>query len=286
MQKKIGIIVVSYHNPDMTIRYVTMELPKLTTPYTLVVVNVATTREESLQLAEACGLCLVDDDGTHTLPDSQGYLIWDKDNLGYAKGNNKGVRFLNSFGTFSHYLFSNDDIEIRDINILDVLVDSMKEHSDVACIGPRIIGVDGHDQSPHGRYISPYRLIGWRLFPFLRKKKNSSPQGEKNTPSAHYTYWVCGAFMMVDAKAFNNVEMFDNNTFLYYEEVILSERLSLIEKKVYYEPAVAVLHYEGGSSTTVSEKKRETEKMSREYYFKEYKHVNSIAMALHRFLAK
>ena len=127
MQRKIGIVVVSYHNPDMTTRYVSKELPKLTTPYTLVVVNVAATREESSQLAEACGLCFVDDDGTHKFPDSQGYLIWDNDNLGYAKGNNKGVRFLNSIGTFSHYLFSNDDIKIINTNILDVLISRSRQ---------------------------------------------------------------------------------------------------------------------------------------------------------------
>lgn len=35
----IGIIVVSYHNPDMTARFVNNELIKLTTPFSLVIVN-------------------------------------------------------------------------------------------------------------------------------------------------------------------------------------------------------------------------------------------------------
>lgn len=280
MQRKIGIVVVSYHNPDMTTRYVTTELPKLTTPYTLVVVNVAATKEDSIKLADACGLCFRDDVESPTVAKAKGYLIWRPDNLGYAKGNNEGVRFLNSIGEFSHFVFSNDDIEIRDTNILDVLSEKMSEYDDVACIGPRIVGIDGHDQSPHDRYISPYRLIGWRLFPFLRKRKDPSPQSENITPSSRYTYWVCGAFMMVEAKEFLKIDMFDENTFLYYEEAILAERLIMNGKKVFFEPSVEVVHYEGGSSMNSNKIKRMHERNSRSYYFKEYKHINPIMIGL------
>lgn len=280
MQRNIGVIVVSYHNPDMTTRYVTKELPKLTTPYTLVVVNVAATREDSQRLADACGLCLVDDEQKVAEESTRGYLIWDESNLGYARGNNKGVRFLNTIGMFTHYLFSNDDIEIKEPDILDVLADSMEAHADVACIGPRIIGIDGHDQSPHDRYISPYRLIGWKLFPWLRKKRQQSVMPPNEMPSSRYTYWVCGAFMMVEAASFLKVQMFDEATFLYFEEAILSERLKLIGKKIYYEPLVEVLHYEGGSSEKSNRTKRKYEKESRTYYMKKYKKESSILIKL------
>lgn len=261
----------------MTTHYVTKELPKLTTPYTLVVVNVAATREDSQRLADACGLCLVGDGQKIAEESSQGYVIWDEENLGYARGNNKGVRFLNTLGTFTHYLFSNDDIEIRESDILDVLADSMEAHADVACIGPRIIGIDGHDQSPHDRYISPYRLIGWKLFPGLRKKKQPSVLLSNEKPSSRYTYWVCGAFMMVNAESFLKAKMFDEATFLYFEEVILSERFLQIGKRVYFDHSVSVVHYEGGSSN--SSKKVQYERDSRIHYFRVYKKVNCLTLA-------
>ena len=263
----------------MTTHYVKKELPKLTTPYTLVVVNVAATREDSQRLADACGLCLVDEKNIVS-SSANGYLIWDDENLGYARGNNKGVRFLNSIGTFTHYLFSNDDIEIRESDILGLLVDSMEAHADVACIGPRIIGIDGRDQSPHDRYISPYRLIGWKLFPWLRKKKQQSVLPSNEMPSSRYTYWVCGAFMMVEAASFLKVQMFDEATFLYFEEVILSERFLRIGKRVFFDSSVAVVHYEGGSSEKSNVLKHKQEMKSRTHYLKQYKHVNGFVVSL------
>jgi GT2 family glycosyltransferase len=264
----------------MTTRYVTKELTKLTTPYTLVVVNVAAPREDSQRLADACGLCLVDDGQKVAEECSRGYVIWDEENLGYARGNNKGVRFLNTIGTFTHYLFSNDDIEIKEPDILDVLADSMEAHADVACIGPRIIGIDGHDQSPHDRYISPYRLIGWKLFPWIRKKRQQSVMPPNEMPSSRYTYWVCGAFMMVEAASFLKVQMFDEATFLYFEEVILSERFLRIGKRVFFDSLVAVVHYEGGSSEKSNALKHKQEMKSRTHYLKHYKHVNSLMVSL------
>jgi GT2 family glycosyltransferase len=276
MKRNIGVIVVSYHNPDMTTRYVTVELSKLTTSYTLVVVNVAATKEESKQLAENCGLCLVDE--KYEQSDSpKGYLIWDEENIGYSRGNNKGVRFLNTIGTFTHYLFSNDDIKIIDVNILHILVNCIDKHKEAACVGPRVVGLNGQDQSPHDIYISPYRLIAWKLLPFLRRRK-SKTEGftDQSIPFSRYTYWVCGAFMLVDAQCFLKVGMFDEATFLYFEEVILSERLAKIKKKMYYESSVQVIHYEGGSSEKSTQIKRKHEKESRTYYYKKYKHIKSL----------
>ena len=114
----VGIIVVSYHNPTMTIRFVKDELSKLKFPFTLVVVNNDANREESLDLAEKCGLSFVDEDGISEIPDDSKFLIWSPKNLGYAKGNNKGVAFLNRIGGFTHFLFLYYDIEIRDSDIL------------------------------------------------------------------------------------------------------------------------------------------------------------------------
>ena len=68
--QNVGVVVVSYHNENMTKKYITEELPKLETNYTLVVVNNASTREESCKLANVCGLTFVDNEmgGTFLMP--------------------------------------------------------------------------------------------------------------------------------------------------------------------------------------------------------------------------
>lgn len=288
MQSETGIIVVSYHNANMTIKYVNQELPKLTVPYTLVVVNVDASIKESRKLASACNLCLVDEETNIQNGSHQGYLIWSQENLGYAKGNNLGVQFLEGLGiNFDYFLFSNDDIEIVDSNVLEILAERMRLESNIACIGPRITGLDGKEQSPHDRYISPLRHMGWRIFPFLRRKKRSHPMQTTQRLNGRRTYWVCGAFMMVDAKRFTQIKGFDPYTFLYYEEVILSERLKAQGWECYYEPSVQVIHYEGSSTSgTPSKEKQKREMRSRLHYYRQYRKVSPITLFLYKLVCR
>lgn len=273
MSLNIGIVVVSYHNEAMTQKYVTQELTKLLTPYTVVVVNNDSTEENSRQLANECGLGFVKEDSSvEELLPNKGYLIWSPENLGYAKGNNKGVRFLDRIGNFTHYLFSNDDIEIKQSNILEILIKKMSQDERIGVIGPRVVGLDGRDQSPHDTYVSPYRLIGWKLLPFLRKKNNSKGENVQPKPLSRFTYWVQGSFMLIDAQVFKEVGMFDENTFLYYEEPILAEKLLLIGKSMYFDSDVEIAHYEGGS-TKRNKYSLKIEMNSCIYYMQKYKKV-------------
>lgn len=281
MSKKIGIVIVAYHNEAMTKKYVTEELPKLSEEFELVVVNNDATAEESRKLAEECGLTFVEDDTqTESLERGRGYLIWSQGNLGYARGNNKGVRFLNRIGEFAYYLFSNDDIEIKQPATIGMLLGKMGELGNVSAIGPRVLGLDGRDQSPHDRYISPWRLIGWRLLSFLRRKHEApTDSAPSSKPDSRYTYWVQGSFLLVDARAFCQVGMFDENTFLYFEEPILAERMLAIGKRMYFDSDVEIVHYEGGS-TKRNKKKEQIENESRFYYFRKYKGVNRMMLLL------
>lgn len=284
---KVGIVVVSYHNPSMTIRFVKNELTKLKMQYTLVVVNNDSTNEDSLDLAEMCGVSFVDDDINGDVPQNSSYLIWSPENLGYAKGNNKGVAFLNRIGGFTHFLFSNDDIEIKDSGILENLCTAMDSYPKVGIIGPKIVGLDGREQNPHDSYISPYRQIGWKLFRPFRKKRNQSAIAFETIVDSHprTTYWVCGAFMMVRADAFNQVGGFDARTFLYYEEVILAEKFRNIGQDVMYIPSCSVIHFEGGSSkNTPSKRSLQISKDSSLIYYRYYRHVNPLVLMLYKLI--
>ena len=284
---KLGIVVVSYHNPAMTIRFVKNELTKLKMQYTLVIVNNDSSMSKSLDLAEKCGVSFVDDDINGKVPNNSSYLIWSPGNLGYAKGNNKGVAFLNRIGGYTHFLFSNDDIEIKDSDILEKLWAVMDSHPRIGIVGPRIVGLDGREQSPHDCYISPYRHIGWKLLKPFRKKRKQNNIAFETACNSHpkITYWVCGAFMMVRADVFNQVGGFDTRTFLYYEEVILAEKFKNLGLGVMYVPSCCVVHFEGGSSkNTPSKRSLQISKESSFVYYKYYRHVNPWVLMLYKII--
>lgn len=85
--------------------------------------------------------------------------------------------------------------------------------------------------------------------------------------------------MLVNAVVFNEIGMFDENTFLYYEEPILAEKMLQIGKRMYFDSDVEIVHYEGGS-TKRNPKKEKIEMESRIYYMSKYKHVNKIVLFL------
>lgn len=310
-----GIVVVSYHNAENTQKFVTNQLSRLTDDYRTVIVAVDADEIYGKILAEKCGLLYIKSPNQVTV-NSHGWCISIKENLGYARGNNLGVEILKKSGIeFEYYLFSNDDIEILDSDILARLSRALKQNNSIAGVGPRIIGLDGKDQSPHRKYISPQRQIGWKLFPFLRKKRTRNSiysdnnvetisesskyqtnktysitaveQAKKNVPPTNgQCYWVSGAFLMVKADKFNAVNGFDHRTFLYFEEAILSERFLKKGWYFYYEPSATVIHYEGGSTTIKSTIRNAIEKESRMLYYKEYKHVNRFILWLYNWLER
>lgn len=302
-----GIIIVSYHNEEGTVRYIKEELSKLTDDIRIVVVAVDSDTVHAQAIAERCGLSFVDNG---CIADSnKGWVVYSQENLGYAKGNNFGVQFLQQTGLkFDYYLFSNDDITIVNNHIISQLAQGMQSNGNTGGIGPRVIALDGTDQSPHRKYISPQRLIGWRLLPFLRKKQrknihidrldpiaNISKRNRKELDSAKILasasptppdpgecYWVSGAFIMVCSECFNQAGGFDDRTFLYYEEVILAERFKLKGWIFRYEPSVCVIHYEGGSTDIKSKKRDAIEMQSRLLYYCEYMHVNRLMLWLYK----
>lgn len=307
-----GIVVVSYHNADGTSKYVTKQLMRLSDNYRVVVVAVDADEQYGQKLADDCGLAFINTP-KQVVQHSKGWCIAAKENLGYAKGNNLGVEVLkNSDIHFDYYLFSNDDIEIMTPDALSKLGNAMRKDENIAGVGPRIIGLDGTDQSPHIRYISPQRLIGWKLLSFLRKKRRGSAVytnrsslsvaevskaqqekftaaqaitlASKNPPPRGVCYWVSGAFMMVRSDRFEAVDGFDPRTFLYFEEVILAERFIRHGWHFAFEPSATVVHYEGGSTTVKNSRRNAIEKESRMLYYKEYRRVNTILLWLYKWI--
>lgn len=259
----------------MTIRFVKEELAKIKVAYAAVIVDNAGTETSSRKLAEDCGASFQ--------PQASGggnrFLIWTPENLGYAKGNNLGVDFLkNLYPDIDFWLFSNDDVIIQGDEVIPCLINGLTAHPECRAAGPRVTTSAGQEQSPHDHEISIWRQMGWRLFPWLRKLKISGLKCRKRssvsveTGKSRITYWVSGAFMLVEAKAFQLVGGFDPATFLYFEEILLAERLKKKHFRMLFVPEVQVIHLDGSSSKGDCRISRyQLESMC--YFYRRYKHV-------------
>ena len=247
----LGIVIVIYKSFDQILAYVRKELPKISLPWRAVIVDVGCTLESSKRIAEALNIPLFTDSDT-TIGNSSVVLLHCKDNLGYARGNNLGTRFLlKNQPDIDKLLISNDDIELLDANVVDVMASRLDSTDELAVIGPGIINLKDQPQPPFFAAPDPWYLIRRNIgIPFLGHDFFELPWDE-HCPTQN-VYAVSGCFFMIRASDFLAIGMFDERTFLYWEENILGMKLLKSGKKTLYDPSVRIRHFVGNTTGSVA----------------------------------
>lgn len=267
----LGVILINYHSEEEAIKFIKNELCHIQYLHKIVIVNNTNSDESQTLLENKLKELELYDELNKSI-----FIISKNENLGYARANNFGAEFLKEKFNPKYLLFSNTDIVFTDKIVVDSLIEKLNQlPDDFSVIGPRVFGLDGLDQSPHYE-ISFKRYFLWNTLPFLRgklkflqKKKDQSIKNLESGPC----YWVSGCFFIAKSKDFFQVGMFDEYTFLYGEEKMLSERLLREDKKNYFFSSVSLFH-EHGSTTKKHIKNRKVKEMifnNECYYYRHYK---------------
>lgn len=278
----IGVVIINFGNPERTIRFVREECGKIGAPHQVVIVDNGSGADALAQLQAA--LLLAE---TASAPNPAAApanpnpaaapavtILPANKNLGFAKANNLGAEYAIKQGA-DLLLFVNNDIVFTDADVVDRMAAKLQSLPDAAVIGPKVVGLDGHLQSPSPkatfgqRHLLPY----WGKLVYGRRKLREKMQLDfAETASEGPCFVVSGCCFVVKAEPFAGVGMFDPETFLYGEEMILSARMQAAGKSVYYYPEVAVLH-EHGATTRRYYDRRRIRRMkfeSESYYYSKY----------------
>lgn len=258
----IGVVVINYHSEEKTIEFVRTELSKIRSDYAVVIVDNGSTELSRDRLLEAFK-------GT----DQYVFVAPSDENLGFARGNNLGAEVARNQFSPDVLLFANNDIRLVDLDTVDRMAAKLKSLDEAGALGPKVVGLDGRLQSPEpfisfwDRHVALY----WRS---LFSAKSGKPFWEKYSQTAQegFHYRISGSFFMVRTEDYFTCGKMDPNTFLYAEEMILSERLKRIGKKVYYYSEVSVVHEHGATTRKYYDKVRirELKYRSEKYYYKTY----------------
>ena len=167
--------------------------------------------------------------------------ILSEKNLGYAKGNNLGLSLVKT----QYALIINPDAEVQR-KALDNFFLAARENPNFAIIGP-----------------------------YIQETKNNI-SSEEIKKGSYPVQSVKGFAMFLNLKEFEDLGFFDENFFIYFEEIDLCKRLIKNNKKIFLDTNIQIYHA-GGTSHEESinsemEKSRNWHWMwSKFYYKKKYK---------------
>ena len=162
-------------------------------------------------------------------------IVENDKNYGFGKGNN--LAFKKAEGKY--ILFLNSDTVSKDKDFLK-MIRLLEENTKTGILGGKMINSDGSKQLSAGKFYTP-----WNLFLSLLGFENfvrSAPDKISRVD------WVSGACLMIRADLFEKLKGFDENFFMYVEDMELCYRAKKEGFLTYFYPNIKLEHRQAGSS--------------------------------------
>lgn len=202
-------------------------------------------------------------------------------NKGYAYGNNYGVRYIDEKYKVDNIIISNPDVIVSE-DTIKKLIEDLKDDS-ISLVAPV---VEERGTLSRGWKLPKFKedlISNMNYFHKYAKKMMSYDEEHYSKPLTRVEA-VHGCFFMIKLKDFKKVNLFDENTFLYYEENILGKKLLDNNMFSYIDTTVKVIHNLSVSvdKTYNSINKYKILKNSQKYYEKNYNNLNIFGIILLR----
>jgi GT2 family glycosyltransferase len=175
-------------------------------------------------------------------------LISNKKNLGFGKANNQALEIAKG----KYILLINPDTVVSE-DTFEKLISFFKDNQDAGLAGCKILNPDGSLQlacrrSFPGPWTSFCKVTGLsNLFPNSKifARYNLTYLNENQTYEVDA---ISGSFMMMRKEVYDKVGGFDEEFFMYGEDLDLCYRIQKAGYKVFYFPDTQIIHYKGEST--------------------------------------
>lgn len=237
MSPEISVVVVSFNTRDLLRECLTTLRRESEGIATEIFVVDSASRDGSADMVEA------------EFPDVT--LIRSSVNLGFAGANNQA--FSRARGRY--LILLNSDAFLKPL-ALRRSIDYMDADPRIGLGGARLIGADGSWQASCRMFPSPlndFLALSGLAYKFPKSRffgRQDHTWADQNLPAD--ADWVPGAYSIIRRTVLEQVGYFDEQFFLYYEEVDLCRRIKKAGYGVRYWPDVVVVHLGGESSKTIS----------------------------------
>lgn len=173
-------------------------------------------------------------------------LIENKVNLGFPGGNNIGVKVAQG----EYICILNPDTVVAEDTFTKVLAFA-KNQIDLGIVGCKLIDGTGNylPESKRGTptpFVAFTKITGlYKIFPKTFGKYYAQHLSENETGKVDI---LVGAFMVMKRKLYNTIGGFDENCFMYSDDIDLSYMALKNRKSNYYFHETSVIHYKGEST--------------------------------------
>lgn len=153
-------------------------------------------------------------------------LIQTECNGGYGYGNNYGINYAIDKFSSSHIIIANPDVLFTEDTVLK-LHEALKSDEKNAVAAPTPM-LSSHTFQPYPAWkiLSAWRevlcssIFLSKIIPDARKYKFETNENDA------YVEAVQGSLLMVDSKVMSEIGMYDEDFFLYFEEQVLSKKIT------------------------------------------------------------
>ncbi len=179
-------------------------------------------------------------------------IIINKENLGFAQGNNVGIRYVLKNGADYVLILNNDTIVYR--SLIKELLSVIKSDENIGVVVPKIYFAKGFEfhKNRYKREELGHVLwyaggeMDWKNVIGYHRGVDEIDKGQYG--ETQETEVATGCCMLVKKEVFEKIGLFDEKYFLYYEDSDFSMRTKKAGFKILYTPKSVIWHKNAGSA--------------------------------------
>jgi GT2 family glycosyltransferase len=223
-QPLVSVLIVNYNSGVYATKAIESLLRQQNVVLDIIVVDNAS-QDDSLQRLDALKALAT--------PLAKITIIASKENLGFGRANNLAA--THAIGQY--VLIINPDTELNEVNLIDALINEMQHHPKLGLIAPRI-----YEPSKKKQVLARYH------YPSQASLKHTTTLQRLPGEIA----WVLGACMLTTLDIYQKINGFDEDYFLYGEDVDICLRIRQLGYEIGFSQDHSLTHVGGASEIGAS----------------------------------
>jgi N-acetylglucosaminyl-diphospho-decaprenol L-rhamnosyltransferase len=211
------------------------------------------------------------------------HFVSNSSNVGFAKANNQAAKIAQG----KVLIFLNPDTILSD-QAIGSMYKYYCSNTETGVLGPKVVNPDGSLQYSCRRYptlwtglFNRYSILS-RLFPENRFT-NQYLMLDFDHNEIRQVDWLSGCCLMVSKSIFEKFHGFDENYFLFNEDVDLCRTIKQAGKEVIYFPVAKITHQVSTSNSKTTARVIIQRHFGMMHYFKKYHRQNLLTRGLINF---